>query len=111
MGADLYCSAHTIIDNHMFGGTFENARENFGMASVCSLKHGAQSLPVVDEFESVFFRKLLDLCFSIYYIQRPHALQLILVNRAVSPFASIRFQLASDSSGEDFHVPPPLRED
>jgi hypothetical protein len=41
--------------------------------------------------ETVFLRKLLDLRFSIFFVERPEALQVRLVNSAMLPFAELQF--------------------
>jgi hypothetical protein len=53
------------------------------------LKNRAQPTPVIGQFESVFVGELRNLLFSIYLINWPQALQLVLVNSAMSPFAGV----------------------
>ena len=62
----------------------------------------AHSQPIEPETESVFLCKLSDLCFSIRLVWRPNANQLMLINRALVPFASS--QLAFDQRREGFHT-------
>ena len=62
----------------------------------------AQSLFIEPQTEAVFIRELLDPCLSIFLAWRPKALQFILVNSAVHPFASL--QLAFDSARERFQM-------
>ena len=69
------------------------------------VEDGAHSLPVEPETESIFFRKLSDLCFALRLVLRPEAFQLMLVNSAVLPFANL--QLAFDLTRELLHVPAP----
>jgi len=56
----------------------------------------AQSLFIEPQTEAVFIRELRNLCLSIFLAWRPKALQFILVNNALHPFASS--QLAFDSA-------------
>jgi hypothetical protein len=56
----------------------------------------AQSLFIEPQTEAVFIRELRDLCLSIFLAWRPKALQFVLVDSAVHPFASL--QLAFDAA-------------
>jgi hypothetical protein len=50
-----------------------------------------------------FPRELRDLFFSILFVWRPDALQLIFVNHTVADVDSLRFQLALDLPSKSFH--------
>ena len=69
------------------------------------VEDGEQSLSVEPQTESVFLRKLRDLCLSMFLVQRPEAFQFMLVNgrarNIVSPFANL--QLVFDAARERFH--------
>ena len=67
-------------------------------------KDGAQSLAIKLETESIFHRKLRDLCLSIFLVWRPEAFQFVLVNSAVLPFANLQFVL--DSARKRLHIAP-----
>ncbi len=58
--------------------------------AIQSLENGTQARLIVGQLESVFLRKCLDLCFSIFLIQWPDALQFVLVNCAMPPFTSVQ---------------------
>src|SRR5213593_3654061 len=45
---------------------------------------------VETQTEAVFLRELLDLCFSMFFVQWPDALQFVLVNCTMSPFTSVQ---------------------
>src|SRR5260370_33255353 len=51
------------------------------------VEDGAQSLAIEPQTESVFRRKLRDLCLSIFLVWRPETFQFVLVNSAVLPIA------------------------
>jgi len=53
------------------------------------LKNRAQATPVIRQFESVFVGELRNLLPSIFLIDWPEALQLVLVNSAVSEFGGV----------------------
>jgi hypothetical protein len=55
-----------------------------------SFKNRTHPGPVETQTEPVFLRELLDLCFSIFFVQRPNALQFVLVNCAMSPFSGVQ---------------------
>jgi hypothetical protein len=53
--------------------------------------------------KSVQLSKPCDMSFTILLVQRPNALQVILVDCAMPDVGSLRFQLAPDLLGECFH--------
>jgi hypothetical protein len=59
-------------------------------------KDCAESLLVIDQTETVRVGELLDLCFAIFLVYWPDALQLIFVDGAVAILASLQFQFASN---------------
>src|SRR5437899_13025243 len=63
---------------------------------------GAQSLAVIQESESIFHCKTGDLCFALFLLQRPEALQFTLINSTVLPFAALQFVF--DLMRERFHI-------
>lgn len=69
-------------------------------------KNCAQPGLIEDQAESVFRRKLCDFYLPIFCIQRPEALQFILVNSAVLPLASLQlaFDLSRNVSRQRFHT-------
>jgi len=54
------------------------------------LEDGTVALLVVGQVKSVLFCELLDLRFSILFVQRPDALQFVLINCAMSPFHTVQ---------------------
>ena len=68
-----------------------NLPENLIMNAATAAQNLARPTPVIAEFESVFVGELRDLFFPIYFIYRPQALQLILVNSAVPQLAGFQF--------------------
>ncbi len=69
------------------------------------VEDGAQSLAIEPQTESVFLRKLRDLCLSIFFVWRPETFQFVLVNGAVLPFANLQFVL--DSARKRLHTGVP----
>lgn len=55
------------------------------------VENHAQPVAVESQTESVFLRELRDFCLSIFLVWRPEPFQLILVNSAVLPFATLQF--------------------
>lgn len=55
------------------------------------VENHAQPVAVESQTESVFLRELRDFCLAILLIWRPEAFQLLLVNRAVLPLATLQF--------------------
>jgi hypothetical protein len=66
------------------------------------IEDGAQSLVIEPQTESVFLRKLGDLCLSIFLVWRPETLQFVLVNSAMLPSANLQFVL--DSARKRLHI-------
>ena len=67
------------------------------------LKDRAEAGFIIDQTEPVFLSKLCNLCLAIFFVYRPHALQLIFVDGAVAVPAGLQLQFASDYSSENFH--------
>src|SRR5215510_13721837 len=70
------------------------------------LENGTESVLVEAQMKSVFVGKLRDFRFAIVLIQRPNALQFVLVNGAVPSLADLTFQLLADLFGKNFHNAP-----
>jgi hypothetical protein len=65
-------------------------------------KDRADSIPIINQSESVLLAKLLDCRLSIVHVYRPKPLQVLLVNGAVSP--SVSLYLFVDLFRKSFHI-------
>ena len=72
------------------------------LSSRQSIEDCAHSLVIESQPETVFVRKLLYLRLSMFFVERPKALQVRLVNGAMLPFAALQF--AFDLAREFFHT-------
>jgi hypothetical protein len=85
-GRYQYQSFHLVGFHFLFvlGGT---ATSRLRLLRRPFIEDGAHSLPKEPQAESVLLCKLSDLFFSIWLVCRPDALQVLVANLAVLPFA------------------------
>ena len=66
------------------------------MAGGVFYKDRAEPLLIISQPKSVLLRKVCDLCFVIFFSDRPDALQFLLVDSAVPQIVSLELQFTSD---------------
>jgi hypothetical protein len=59
-------------------------------------KHRTKTQFVVDQSKSVFLRKLRELCFTVFFIFWPDALQFVFVDSAMAELVGFELQLTPD---------------
>src|SRR5690349_4237895 len=106
-GAGCKLCLHGSSDCHcrVFGKGFVRSRFSIG-----SLKNCAKPLLIEAQREAVLPRKVRNFLFSVYFVDRPQALQLILVDRAMTAFGGFALQLAYDPLRKLFHRQSAWRE-